>query len=225
MAFRYLKTMNIPFYIDHKYSLGGLEIELSLKLSFETRNKYTISFCQLINDRYPHADIVDTYNTFQSQLRSGFEKLGYFTIGNEISMLEGMNGIAIAPLSSKGFLRFQTIEKIDIYRWLFDENEKEVLVDDNKIKKIYLMLDSVNNLIKIGQSYYPKTREKTLQGVSPKWDLITTWIAPVEEEKKLHKKYKDKRIRGEWFNLGFSDLKEIKEYMNKYRNTDNKHFA
>ena len=205
------------FYIDNKYELGGLGLDLSLKLDNITRIDYTIEFCKLVNDKYPHSDIIDMYNTFQSQLRGGFEKLGFFTIGNEISKFEGKNAIAIFP-PSKGVMNFTMIDKKNLYRWLFDENEKNIQTDESKVKKVYLILDSTNNLIKIGQSFYPKTREKTLHGVSPDWDLITTWIAPISEERELHKKYEHKRKRGEWFDLNFSDLKEIKEYMSKYKN-------
>lgn len=203
------------FYIDHRNELGGFGLNLSLQLDYMTRNQYTIEFCKLINDKYPHADIVDTFNAFQSQLRSGFEKLGFFTIGNEISMFEGKNAAALFP-PSKGIMNFQTIDKKSLYRWLFSENEKTIQTDESRTKKIYLILDSKNNLIKIGQSFYPKTREKTLHGVSPEWDLITTWIAPVSVEKELHAKFKSKRVRGEWFSLDFSDLKEIKSHMSKY---------
>jgi hypothetical protein len=205
------------FYIDHKFELSGLGFELSLELDFKTRTSYTIEFCKLINDKYPHADIIDTFNTFQSQLRGGFEKLGFFTIGNEISMFKRKNGIAIFP-PSKGIMSFSMIEKKELYRWFFNESENDIQTDEKRTKKIYLILDSTNNLIKIGQSFYPKTREKTLHGVSPDWDIITTWIAPVSEERFLHKKYEHKRTRGEWFDLNFSDLKEIKEYMKKYKN-------
>ena len=206
------------FYIDNRTGLNGLLLELSLELSHVERTQQTIEFCKLINDKYPNADIVDSYNTFQSQLRSGFEKLGYFTIGNEISMFESKNAVGLLP-PSKGVLSFFKIDKKGLYRWLFDENEKDITTDESKTKKIYLILDSKNNLIKIGQSFYPKTREKTLHGVSPEWDLITTWIAPVQVEKELHNKFNHKRKRGEWFELDFRDLKEIKDFMSKYKNS------
>lgn len=205
------------FYIDNKIGLTGLLLELSLELNSETRNHFTIEFCKVINVKYPHADIVDAFNSFQSQLRTGFEKLGFFTVGNEVSMFEEKNASAIFP-SSKGLMFFPMIDKKGLYRWLFDENEKIIDSDESKTKKIYLILDSTNNLIKIGQSFNPKLREKTLHGVSPNWDLITTWIAPISVEKELHEKFKVKRKRGEWFDLNFSDLKEIKLYMSKYKN-------
>jgi hypothetical protein len=205
------------FYIDNRNGLSGLMLELSLEIPQNKRTEYTIEFCKVINDKYLDADIIDSYNAFQKQLRTAFEKLGYFTIGNEISMFEGKNGVAILPYS-KGLLPFFQIDKKSLYRWLFDEDEKFVVTDESKTKKIYLILDSKNNLIKIGQSFYPKTREKTLHGISPAWDLITTWIAPIQVERDLHKKFSHKRMRGEWFELNFQDLKDIKEFMINYKN-------
>ncbi|MBP1222331.1 GIY-YIG nuclease family protein [Flavobacterium sp. 1355] len=203
------------FYIDNKHVLSGLSLELSMKLDSQTRNEYTIEFCKAVNDKFPHSDIIDIFNTIQSQLRGLFEKMGYFTIGNEMSIFEGKNGVLVFP-RTKGIINFSLIDKKSLYRWFFDEDEKSVQVDGSKVKKVYLIIDSANNLIKIGQSYHPKIREKTLHGVSPTWDLITTWIAPVIVERELHDKFKDKRIRGEWFDLNFSDLKIIKECMSKY---------
>lgn len=205
------------FYIDNRNDLSGLLFQLSMELSHEVRHYYTIEFCKVVNDKYPHSDIIDVFNSFQSQLRGLFEKMGYFTVGNEIDQFKGQNAVAIFP-PSKGILSFNMIKKKNLYRWLFDEDEDNPVIDDTKTKKKYLILDSKNNLIKIGQSYYPKTREKTLHGISPDWDIITTWIAPVSVEKELHEKYKNKRKRGEWFDLNFSDLKDIKSYMSKYKN-------
>lgn len=207
------------FYIDYKHDLRGYGLLLSLNLDHIIRIKYITEFCKLLHHEFPHVDIIDAFNTFQTQSRSAFEKYGFLTFGNEISMFEGKNAIGIIPPGYKGHLLFTTIEKLKVYRWFFGEDEEYVKIDESKTKKIYLILDSKNNLIKIGQSFYPKTREKTLQGVSPQWDLITTWIAPTFVEKELHEKYRLKRTRGEWFKLTFSDLEEIKEYMSGYKNS------
>lgn len=205
------------FYIDNKIGLSGSLLQLSMQLDSHIRNHYTVEFCKIINDKYPHADIIDVFNSFQSHLREQFEKMGYFTIGNEINMFKGKNAVGMFP-PSKGIVSFPMIDKKNLYRWFFGEDEENLVVDNSKTKKIYLILDSTNNLMKIGQSFYPKTREKTLHGISPDWDMITTWIAPVSVERQLHEKFKHKRKRGEWFELNFNDLKEIKEFMSKYKN-------
>lgn len=206
------------FYIDHKYELSGLALLLSLSLNLNTRTSFTIEFCKLICDKYPHKDIVDVFNCLQHQLRSVFEKMGFFTLGNESKDLP-KGSVGMAPLNSKGFISFPTLDKLSVYRWLFDENIDDLDVDSSKSKKVYLLLDSKNNLIKIGQSINPKLREKTLQGINPEWDLITTWVAPISEEKRLHKLFESKKTRGEWFNLNFNDLKIIKQEMGKHKSS------
>ncbi|MCL3782712.1 hypothetical protein EMN47_20185 [Prolixibacteraceae bacterium JC049] len=205
------------FYIDRVKRLKGFGIELSLKLDQIERTNYTIEFCKILNNEFTHTDIVEHFNTFQDNCRTVFEQLGYFTIGNEFDNFNGhVTGLICGH---KGVLKFPTLDKLEIYRWLFDENEKHISVDSNKVKKIYLLFDPNTNLIKIGQSYFPSLREKTLQGISPDWELITTWIAPIIEERKLHNMFKSKRKRGEWFDLNFNDLKKIKGYMKKYKNS------
>lgn len=208
------------FYIDNKFKLSGLALYISIELDFVQRTLFTIEFCKLVNDKFPHANIVDTFNTIQNQARSLFEKMGFFTIGNELENIVGNRNAEILVSGGKGIMKFPTMDKKNLYRWFFNEKKNFIKTNEsNEVKKIYLLLDSTNNLIKIGQSYYPTTREKTLQGISPEWDLITTWIAPISVEKELHKKFQNKRTRGEWFDLSFSDLKEIKQYMSKYKNS------
>lgn len=206
------------FYIDNKIKLSGYGLYLSIKLDLVTRTNFTIEFCKILNEEYPHADIVETFNTFQDNTRTAFEKIGYFTVGNEFDKITNNKSFIGIASGLKGVLKFPMMEKLSLYRWLFDENQDSIEIDNFKTKKVYLLLDSNNNLIKIGQSYTPDLREKTLQGISPYWDLITTWVAPVAEEKNLHKMFDSKRKRGEWFNLNFPDLKQIKQYMKKYKN-------
>lgn len=204
------------FYIDGKNDLSGVGLYLSLNLDTNTRTNYTIEFCKFVNYYYPHIDIVDTFNAFQIQTRTIFEKIGFFTIGNEIDEIKGISYTFLVK-GKLGIIKFPTLDKITLFRWLFNENKEVVNIDTSKTKKVYLLLDTLNNLIKIGQSFYPNLREKTLQGINPNWFLITTWIAPISEEKYLHNRFESKHKRGEWFDLSFSDLKEIKEYMNKYK--------
>ena len=78
------------------------------------------------------------------------------------------------------------------------------------------MFNSRNNLIKIGQSIHPNFREKTLQSQEPEIVVLAIWQAPKMVEKELHKLFHEKRKRGEWFDLDFNDLKEIKTRMEKY---------
>ena len=75
----------------------------------------------------------------------------------------------------------------------------------------YLMLDSNTNLTKIGKSKNPEIREKTLQSEKPTIGLFA--ICDLDFENELHEKFKNLRIRGEWFDLSDSDIKfTMKEY-------------
>lgn len=75
----------------------------------------------------------------------------------------------------------------------------------------YLMRDKSTGLVKIGRSKSPYIRERTLQSQKPTIEIMMICDSNIERE--LHRKYKSKRIRGEWFNLTESDIKNIvKEY-------------
>jgi len=65
---------------------------------------------------------------------------------------------------------------------------------------VYLMSHQ-NGLTKIGYSTDPATREKTLQAEDPRLRLIATRCGFMSEERRLHRIFADKRVRGEWFNL------------------------
>jgi predicted GIY-YIG superfamily endonuclease len=84
---------------------------------------------------------------------------------------------------------------------------------------LYLMKDLANGYFKIGISNNPKYREKTLQSEKPTIELITSKgfsnrkIA-LAFESSLHKSYKNKRLRGEWFELNEREISEIKEILN-----------
>ncbi|MEQ8582359.1 MAG: GIY-YIG nuclease family protein [Marinoscillum sp.] len=203
-------------YIDSSKKLVGYGLVLSIDLEIHDRTILVIEFCKLISTQFPELDIIEMINTYQTQSRSAFEKMGFITFGNEVNNLP-KGTVAIPPPYSKGLLTFPTFNKLDIYRWYFNETPNEITIDETKVKKVYLLLDSNNNLIKIGESYDPKIREKTLQGINPDWDIITTWIAPVSEERRLHKLFSHKRTRGEWFKLNFNDLAIIKKEMSQHK--------
>lgn len=85
---------------------------------------------------------------------------------------------------------------------------------NNQEQKTYLMVDTINNVYKIGKSLNPNFRERTL--LSQKPFIKTLFICNKNIESKLHKKYSNKRIRGEWFKLSESDIKEIENIFNNH---------
>ena len=75
---------------------------------------------------------------------------------------------------------------------------------------IYLMHHGLSKVWKIGRSVNPRQREKTLQHQDPRISLEWTIKAPGKFEQFLHKKFKKKRLRGEWFELTQEDVEWIK---------------
>jgi len=86
-----------------------------------------------------------------------------------------------------------------------------------KVGKVYLMKNGRNGYIKIGfTKNEPKFREKTFQSEEPEVELINYWYGSMLDEEKLHEKFAEKRLRGEWFNLNKDDINQIEEYFNDY---------
>lgn len=77
----------------------------------------------------------------------------------------------------------------------------------NKDSKTYLMHDSNTGYTKIGRSVNPRMRERTLQSEKPSIALFAICDELVEKE--LHQQYKDKRVRGEWFDLSKDEINDI----------------
>jgi len=76
-----------------------------------------------------------------------------------------------------------------------------ILFKEKKIinYKTYILKDETNNFYKIGKSVNPIIREKTLQSEKPTIKMIKVFNKDIEKE--LHNKYKEFRVRGEWFDL------------------------
>jgi hypothetical protein len=127
----------------------------------------------------------------------------------------------------KGIILDETLKEIENTYFFFDYSffyngriritdlkKGNVKNNDDKITKVYVMIDKNTGYYKIGRSLKPKFREKTLQSEKPTIELLFSNDAKIKKEKDLHNMFSDKRIRGEWFDLNGSDLTKIKEYLN-----------
>lgn len=85
-----------------------------------------------------------------------------------------------------------------------------------KATNIYVMLDNHTGKYKIGHSTNPTTRERTLLSQAPDIRLLFSFKGTTDDEKDLHKEFKDKRGRGEWFSLNASDIDMIKTKYTTY---------
>lgn len=77
-----------------------------------------------------------------------------------------------------------------------------------KRRQVYFMLSPQTGLIKIGISHDPVSRARSLS-TSERIELLGCFPADDSEEKRLHRKFKHLRQRGEWF----SPDKELVDYI------------
>lgn len=143
-----------------------------------------------------------------------------FKSGNkELFFKDGIASDSFRPLVNlqnsitKLFQNFKDIlteEKINIIDFKTITNKSSCYV--------YLMKDLSNGSYKIGISNSPKYREKTLQSQKPEIELIHAKqfhkrkIAEIFE-KVLHEIFRNKRIRGEWFELSNEDIEDLKQVL------------
>lgn len=102
--------------------------------------------------------------------------------------------------------------KTDVIRSKIAREDKRSICESKMLQKTYLIKDKRTGATKIGKSNNPYKREKTLQSEALSLELL--YICNDNVESLLHKKYKHKRIRGEWFNLTDNDINEI---ISKYK--------
>lgn len=73
----------------------------------------------------------------------------------------------------------------------------------------YLIFDSLSKLTKIGTTKNLQSRIQTLSTANLNLHLI--YCTNVNIEKLLHKIYKNRKIKREWFQLTFQDIENIIE--------------
>jgi hypothetical protein len=86
----------------------------------------------------------------------------------------------------------------------------------NKKKKsrttnLYVMIDHHTGHYKIGRSNSPTKREATLLSQKSSIELLFFFPGTINQEKMLHEIFKDKWVRGEWFDLTNNDLMLLKK--------------
>lgn len=142
------------------------------------------------------------------------------------------------PSATKTELHKKTGHSLStIYQyWEYISTEKELILEHKKKKfhpnitfrhsSVYLMKEKSSSHIKIGKAVQPLKREKTLQSEKP--DITLFLICPCENEehanefeKYLHKLFRNKRVRGEWFDLNEDDINML---TSKYQWMDTENF-
>lgn len=193
-----------------------------LQPHLKIRNELTKCFALFVCQRFRIKDQNSIFNTYQDQQRSLFERHDFWTYDDTFKkelkgrrgelFLKGHKGILYVP-----FARTFEDEKEEIIK---NKKESTKVKDEKEVEHfVYIMHNKHNNYYKIGRSINPVYREKTLQAQEPDVVLIDKWIASSEVEKILHRKFKDKKKRGEWFSLSENDIKEINFFMTDYSKT------
>lgn len=130
--------------------------------------------------------------------------------GMESTRLDGL-GDFNSHLNSHDFKDFE-----ETYYEQEEEEEIEIQYTEPGYRTetlyVYVMLDKNTGYYKIGKSINPQLRESTLQSEKPTIKMVHCFDAEDYSERYLHRVYKHKRIRGEWFDLDVNDLIEIKKY-------------
>ena len=214
---------NFPYYIIYtrniNSSLTGYILELQPFL--KSRNELTACFSKFICQEFNIKEGATVFNTYQDQQQTLFERLNYWTYGNDLlEMFKNQKPVMVL----KGKIGTMYVPFVDTTSKTVKSNsKKETVSNANPNDQVYLMLNEQNGYYKIGRSNRPEFRERTLQAQEPDIKLIDSWFANKNIERVLHRKFKDKRIRGEWFNLSDQDLEELKVFMLMITNNKRKH--
>ena len=97
------------------------------------------------------------------------------------------------------------------------------LIEKNTIvtkQKTYLIYDDMTQKFKIGKSYDPYKREKTL--CSDRCSIYLVAYCDYDIESVLHSMYSEYRYRGEWFNLSTKQVRYIIDYFGMKITNQNK---
>lgn len=99
------------------------------------------------------------------------------------------------------------------YEDLFIQDTKKEKEKKNVGNDLYLMINSANMTLKIGRSNYPIQRLKQLNTASSdKIELLYVYPGFGSAEKRLHKKFEEYKLNGEWFMYS----KEIIDFMKDF---------
>ena len=133
-------------------------------------------------------------------------------VGGRKKSITGKKCKEVESLYMRGFpaskiCKIVGCSKSTVFKYLQEVGLSNGQKQNNDNKKTYVMYNNRTGMYKIGRSNNPKHREKTLQSEEPDVELIEQ--TNIDIESILHKKYKDKRVRGEWFNLSGRDFVEL----------------
>lgn len=233
LCFSFINIQNSDF-IVFRYPIKYFKFKLNTIVSFMFQNGAIINF-KIINKPYKHSDnrekgilyefkiplTTNEINIFKTQNIKKWQ-VDYGNLQMKIDGSDINSMIFDYKLAIKQFANDYTKiveDNIPEYVPLLERNELKKSPIVNEECYVYLMIDLKNKYHKIGISNKPEYREKTLQSEKPTIELVCNKIYPSRRiakaiETAFHQTYGSKRIRGEWFNLSESEVKELKETLN-----------
>lgn len=223
--------------ISEKFELFNNQMErlylLKNKILYERKNFINQYRNEIKNNYLPKKGDIFLYDDIYADK---FNKIGYLRLCKYVRVVKSILYADFTGFFQKMFPTV-TVEGLDenfkVIDYLsgdcgcadVDVRDLKIKVDRNinrniKPTNIYVMIDNYNGFYKIGRSINPKIREKTLQSEKPSIEILYNWPGNNEDEYILHKQFKDKRLRGEWFKLDNKDLFYIDNYFkNKLKPT------
>jgi len=219
----YILDENDPTFICHIFyitkvnqNLKGFGLQISP--TQERRNQFVSIFSAYIAKNFQDGSkrqVETVFNTFQNMQILTFEQNGY----DIIPELPNKKASIAIKYNGKGIVHIPRITNEIITNNKFEKEFSTVQIPKIDEHFVYLMLNRRNGYFKIGKSKNSRTlkiREKTLQSEEPDMIIVGLWIVKENYEKILHMEFKDKRLRGEWFNLDETDLDFLHNKMKKF---------
>lgn len=196
-------------YVNESEKITGTLLKLKFREQYFY--EYLLMYAFDLSKDYPSLQPLNVYNTFIHFLRTILESRGFITITSTEIIGENPTIISLNPIE---FIK--NFNLVDFYKKLLNS---ETLIEIKPfVDYVYLMINIQSGHFKIGQSKKPVFREKTLQAQEPEIALLKIWEVDKAAEKILHKKYIQKRVRGEWFKLDFKDIYYFNETVEEIKN-------
>ena len=134
-----------------------------------------------------------------------------------LEMLYANKTIILYSVDGKQYAQFANWWKYQSLRYPDDSiypppdgwADRKSEIDSSTQAYIYIMVDESTGFYKIGRTNNPIKRESTLQSEKPTIRLVAKVKRNKKYEQKLHKQYKNNRIRGEWFSLTTEEVEGI----------------
>ena len=169
------------------------------------------------NDLYPHKAItfdefIEKESIFEESFVEDFHlSERYIKEGNEIWMERCLFYSLLITIDGDLWVEFEMEKAEDKGR-----KELELLLNDraqknNEYTYTYILTDK-SGKYKIGRTSDLKKRFSTFCVSNPTIKIIAIIIGDAEEE--LHRRFRNKQVKGEWFDLSDFDIKYI---LNKYK--------